>query len=83
MRIVTGGISHETSTFTPAPTTLENAEERFGYLHGVEILEKFRGVNTPMGGFIEGAEAHRFELIPTVFWEAHPGGPIPRGAEQR
>ncbi len=80
MRIVTGGISHETSTFTPVRTTLESAKERFGYLHGTEILAKFRGANTPLGGFIEGAEAHGFELIPTAFWEAHPGGPLPRDA---
>lgn len=79
MRIVTGGISQETSTFTSVPTILENAVERFGYLHGVEILEKFWGVNTPMGGFIEAVGAHGFELVPTVFWEAHLGGPIPRG----
>jgi microcystin degradation protein MlrC len=31
-----------------------------------------------MGGFIEGAEAHGFELIPTVFAEPQPSGPTPR-----
>ena len=78
MRIATGGISHETSTFTTVPTTIASADERQGYLHGQEILETYRGVNTPIGGFIAGAEANDFELIPTVFWEAHPGAPLPR-----
>lgn len=78
MRIATGGISHETSTFTTVPTTIASAEERQGYQHGQEMLDKYRGANTPIGGFIEGADAHGFELIPTAFWEAHPSAPLPR-----
>ena len=42
------------------------------------MLDTFRGTNTPIGGFIDGAEAHGFELIPTVLAEAHPSGPTPR-----
>ena len=78
MRIVTGAISHETSTFTPVSTTWANYHERFGYLHGAEIIERFRGTNVPTGGFIDGAAAHGFELIPTIFTEPHPSGPTPR-----
>ena len=78
MRIVTGAISHETSTFTPVPTTEESFFERFGVRESDEIIETFRGTNTPMGGFIDGAAAHQFELIPTVYAEAHPSGPAPR-----
>ena len=78
MRIVTGAISHETSTFTPVPTTEENFFERFGVRESGEIVETFRGTNTPMGGFIDGAAAHQFELIPTIYAEAHPSGPAPR-----
>ena len=77
MRVVTGGISHETSTFTPVSTTLQSYKERF-YLHGAEISDTFRGTNTPIGGFMEGAEAHRFELIPTIFATAYPSAPPPR-----
>jgi microcystin degradation protein MlrC len=78
MRIVTGAISHETSTFTPVPTTWANYHERFGYLRGAEIVERFQGTNVPTGGFIDGAIAHGFELIPTIFTEPHPSGPTPR-----
>jgi microcystin degradation protein MlrC len=77
MKVITGGIQHETSTFTPVTTTWQSYKERF-YLHDAEILNTFRRTNTPMGGFIEGAEAYGFELIPTVFTEAHPSGPTPR-----
>ena len=56
MRIVTGCIEHETSTFTPVPTTLESFFERFCEVHGAAILEKFRGTYTPTSGFIEAAD---------------------------
>src|SRR5262249_29463618 len=78
MRVVTGAISHETSTFTPVPTTWANYHEHFGYLRGAEIIERFQGTNIPTGGFIDGAAAHGFELIPTIFAEPHPSGPTPR-----
>ena len=78
MRIITGAISHETSTFTPVPTTEESFFERFGVCESDEIISTFRGTNTPMGGFIDGAESHQFELIPTVYAEPHPSGPAPR-----
>lgn len=83
MRIVTGCISHETSTFTPVATSWESFFERFGDVRGEEIIRKFRGTNTPTGGFIEGAEAHGFELIATIFAEAHPSGPAPRPVFER
>lgn len=78
MRIVTGCISHETSTFTPVPTTRESFFERFGDVRGAELLDTFRGTNTPTGGFIDGAAAHGFALIPTICAEPHPSGPAPR-----
>ena len=77
MRVVTGGISHETSTFTPVATNLQSYVERF-YLHELDILNIFRGTNTPIGGFIAGAERHGFELIPTTLAVAQPSGPTPR-----
>lgn len=78
MRIVTGCISHESSTFTPSPTTEASFFERFGILSPAEIIQTYRGTNTPTGGFIEGAEAHGFELIATVEASAQPGAPVPR-----
>jgi microcystin degradation protein MlrC len=77
MRVVIGGINHETSTFTLVPTTWDSYYERF-YLHGADIIETFRGTNTVIGGFIDGAKTHHFELIPTVFAEPHPSLPTPR-----
>lgn len=78
MRIATGAIVHETSTFTPVPTTKNSFYERLGHLSPAEIITKLRGVNTPTGGFIEGADAHGFELIPTIMADAYPSGPTTR-----
>ena len=77
MRVATGGLSHESSTFTPVPTTRESYAERF-LLEGDDILRTFAGTNTPIGGFIAGAQAHDFELIPTLFGEPQPSAPTPR-----
>jgi microcystin degradation protein MlrC len=78
MRIAIGTICQETSTFTPVPTTWENWGERWGYLRGEAIVDVFRGANTPEGGFIDGAEAHGFEIVPTIAVEAQPSGPTSR-----
>ncbi len=79
MRVATGAFCHETSTFTTVATTWESwSRHRFGYLTGDAILDKFRGTNSAMGGFMAGAEKHGFELIPTIFANAHPSGPTPR-----
>ncbi len=77
MRVATGGLSHESSTFTPVPTTIESYRERF-LVEGDDILNTFAGTNTPIGGFIAGAQAHDFELIPTLFGEPQPSAPTPR-----
>ena len=42
MRVITGAIGHETSTFTTVAT--------IGYLTGDELISKFRGSNTTIGG---------------------------------
>ncbi len=75
-RIATGEIGHETSTFTPVQTTWESYRDQcFGYLRGDEIVQKFTGTHTALGGFVEGAEVHGFELVPTIFANAHPSTP--------
>ena len=56
---------------------MDSFRER-SYLHGAAIVERFTGVNTPIGGFIEGAEAHGFEAVPTMLAEAFPSAPTPR-----
>jgi microcystin degradation protein MlrC len=78
MRIATGGISHETSTFARKPTTLKEFASGLGLYRGPEILERFRGANICTGGFIDGAARHGFELVPLLWTFAYPSGLIPR-----
>ena len=78
-KVVTGTFAHETSTFTPVQTTWESyREHRFGYWRGPGILQKFGPTNTAIGGFVKGAEEYGFELVPTIFANAHPSAPTPR-----
>ena len=76
MRIATGGISHETSTFAPTPTTLRDFETGLGLYRGADIVTRFRGTNNCTGGFIAGADRHGFELVPLLWTFAYPGGLI-------
>jgi microcystin degradation protein MlrC len=78
MRIVTGGISHETSTFAKTPTTVHDFETGIGMYRGDAVIERFRGTNICTGGFIDGAARHGFELVPLLWCFAYPSGLIPR-----
>src|SRR5581483_7087842 len=78
MRIVCGGVSHETSTFIKEPTRLADFISGFGLYRGEEIFKRFRGANMCTGGFIDGAAKHGFELVPLLWTFAYPSGPIAR-----
>ena len=78
MRILTGGISHESSTFASTPTTARDFETGFGLFRGHAVIERFRGTNICTGGFIEGTERHGFELVPLLWGFAYPSGLISR-----
>jgi microcystin degradation protein MlrC len=78
MRIATGCIGHETSTFIPTPTTRRDFEGGFGFYRGPAIFDRFRGANTCTGGFIDGAAQHGFELVPLLWTFPYPSGLIVR-----
>ena len=78
MRIATGGVSHETSTFVKTRTTFQDFENGKGLLRGNEIIVQFRGTNICTGGFIDGAEKYAFELVPFLWTSAEPSGLIVR-----
>jgi microcystin degradation protein MlrC len=63
MRIAVASFSHETCTFCPNPTTIQDFE-RGGVYYGDEALNNFRGVPSYINGFITAAEEHEdVELI--------------------
>ncbi|MFP3951527.1 MAG: M81 family metallopeptidase [Candidatus Bathyarchaeia archaeon] len=55
MRIAVASFSHETCTFCPKETTIENFE-RGGVLYDEEVLEHNRGIPSYINGFITAAE---------------------------
>lgn len=77
MRIATGGICHETSTFATSLTTIAEFAAGFGLFRGPEIVNRFRGANTCTGGFIDAAQRHAYELVPLLWGFAYPSGLIP------
>ena len=80
MRIVTGGVLHETSTFASGKTVVRDFETGIGFARGRELFDKFRGANFCCGGFIDGADKHGFELIPILWAFAFPSAVIERAS---
>jgi microcystin degradation protein MlrC len=61
-KIGVAGFAHETITFWPGLTTLEDFERNATY--GKEVIEKARSTNSCIGGFIEVCEGNGVELLP-------------------
>lgn len=75
MRVLIGGIQHETNTFSNIKTT-ESSFRQWGWDIGDVILENNRGVRTFLGGMIDEAERLGIEIIPTFATFAYPSGVI-------
>src|SRR6185312_5200486 len=75
MRVLTGGISHETNTFRSGLTEVPDFKGR-EWSVGQELIERHRGVHDNFGALIETAERLDLELIPTFFTTAPPSATI-------
>ncbi|HET7037678.1 MAG TPA: M81 family metallopeptidase, partial [Thermomicrobiaceae bacterium] len=71
-RVAIAELSHETNTFSSVPTDLP-AFERAGVKRGA-ALEALRGTNTAVAGFLDGAAAHGFDVVPLLAVWATPSG---------
>lgn len=72
-RVMIGGFLHETNTFNPFPTDLENFQRK-EFLRGGEIITRRRGTNTETGGFITSLENYGVEIVPSILATAMPAG---------
>ena len=72
-RILIGSILHETNTFNPKMTGIEDFKIR-GLLYCDEVIKKRRNTNTEIGGFIEMLEKNGIGMIPTVHASPFPSG---------
>ena len=62
MKIAVASFSHETCTFCPKLTTVEDFEKG-GVLYGQDVIEDSRGVSTYINGYIKAAEKEGAELV--------------------
>jgi microcystin degradation protein MlrC len=75
VRLVIAMLKHETNTFSPLPTPAA-AFGADGPLFGPAALAALRGTRTPMGAFIELAEAAGAEIATPLAADALPGGVV-------
>jgi microcystin degradation protein MlrC len=75
-KVLTGGIAHETNTFSIVPTTLDNFRARGNFLTGNEVVGARRGTRTAMGGSFESAEKYGWVLRHPIEASANPSGTV-------
>ncbi|MDD5199769.1 MAG: M81 family metallopeptidase [Terrimicrobiaceae bacterium] len=75
-RIAIAGFQHETNSFAPFGTDFDEFEKADGWpalTKGAAIIEVFRPLNIPIGGFLRSDE---IEPAPTIWASAEPAGPV-------
>src|SRR3954454_23052437 len=85
-RIAVGGFLHETNTFAPTKATYDNFVHGGGWpsmAHGADVLKVMRNINVGLAGFVEAAEAHGWELKPTISAAAVPSAHVTNDAFER
>jgi microcystin degradation protein MlrC len=84
-RIAVGGFLHETNTFAPTKATYDAFVHGGGWpsmLRGADVLTLGR-INVGLAGFIEAAQPHGWELVPTIFTAASPSAHVTKDAYER
>jgi microcystin degradation protein MlrC len=71
-RIAVGGIMHESNSFFPKPTRLQD----FRVHRGGEIAKHYGASAHEVAGYLEGAKTYGFEVAPLLMASATPGGPV-------
>lgn len=79
-RIAIAGFQHETNSFSPTPARLEDFEMDDswpGLMRGQEVIDRTRGINLAVAGFVRAAQADpTVDLIPILWTSAEPSGPV-------
>ena len=74
-RIAVGGIAHESNSFNPAKTLLEDFARR-ETAPLPQILDEWAKANDICSGYVEGARKYGLDLVPTLIASATPKGPV-------
>ncbi len=78
-RIAVGGIVHETNTFAQERTGLD-AFARQGLHEGDQMVHRWRGTTSSLGGALQGLEQAGYQIVPLVYATAMPGGLVTQEA---
>ena len=86
MRIGVGGFQHETNTFAPTPARFEDFARAGGWpplSRGAALAPAVAGINLPVAGFLEAAEAAGHRAAPLLWAAAEPSARVERDAFER
>src|ERR1700761_7434532 len=84
-RIAVGGFLHETNPVAPTKATYDAFVHGGGWpsmRRGEDVLKLGR-INVGLAGFIEAAQPHGWELVPTIFTAASPSAHVTKDAYER
>lgn len=79
IRVAVGGIGHETSTFAPGRTGLNDFRAR-AFIAGDRLVRHARSSDSAIGGIVDGLEMRGVEIAPLLFASAYPGPIVSRSA---
>ena len=80
-RVAIGGFQHETNTFAPCPARYEDFLRAGGWpglTRGSALFDAVAGINIPIAGFIEQAQALDLQLEPLLWTQTVPRQPSPK-----
>lgn len=81
--VAIAGLQHETNSFSPVKAVLQSFIEPTnwpGMTEGESIIETFRSLNIPIGGFVAEADRLGLAVKPLLWANATPSGPVSREA---
>ncbi|MFM7330328.1 MAG: M81 family metallopeptidase [Brachymonas sp.] len=86
MKIFIAGYQHETNTFAPTLADWQafHAGHTFpAYRRGQVLIDTFKDINIPVGGFIQAALNNGWQLVPSVWAGATPSSYVTTEAFER
>ncbi|MGE0718742.1 MAG: M81 family metallopeptidase [Alphaproteobacteria bacterium] len=78
MKVVVAAFSHETNSFSPIPTTLDQFGVGKGPYYGAEARAAYEKTGMPMAAFIKLAEAAGHTVVTPVAARCSPSAPVDR-----
>jgi microcystin degradation protein MlrC len=86
MRVAVGGFLHETNTFAPSKATFDDFASGLGWggmLEGEAIARSLGGTNIGSAGFLDGATANGWDVVPTLWTATSPSAHVTEDAFER